>query len=105
MAGTSLYVPVLKSKKGEYLALRSLRFSCQRRITPLIEISPPVKSPEENADKSLISVELGRHVTEIGRSWRYSDAPFFLDTRLVRDPAQALRTLAVLLKNHFLVPT
>jgi hypothetical protein len=40
MFGSKHYVPILRSKMAERLALRNLLQSDRRRITPLIELTP-----------------------------------------------------------------
>jgi hypothetical protein len=105
MAETSLYVPVLKSKRGEYLSLRHLAYSSYRSITPLIDISPPVQK-RTNSKLTTLASQMHHHARGISECWRSAYMPIFVDTRLMgQDSGQALRSISVMLENHHVVPT
>lgn len=105
MAETSLYVPVLKSKGGEYQALRLLRYSCLRSITPLIDIAPPAPKRTGKSKPTPFQTQMKHHAKQIAECWRYADLPILIDTHLMPNSGEALLLLSELLKNHHLVPT
>lgn len=105
MPETSLYVPVLKSKNGEYLALRHLGYSCLRSVTPLIDISPPATPRKKGSKQTTLSAQMRHHAKQISECWRFSELPILIDTQLVPNGGEALRLLSRMLKNHHVVPT
>jgi len=75
------YVPILRWKQAEWLALRRLDQDTREHIMPLLEIPPsrfpPMKSKlEVDIRERLIDI-----VDQIGRSW--GQQPFFLDLALL----------------------
>jgi hypothetical protein len=92
MFDTNHYVPILRWKAGERVALREVRAEDRKRITPLIEI-PKKIFEENNNDRDLtdgserlfgkITVQpdpervLFKAAKAVLESWQYS--PFFLD--------------------------
>jgi len=77
------YVPVLKWKQGEYLALSKLAAPIKASITPLIEIPPIGWDFEE----SRLSKTVDDHLKKFGRRLRqkWGDRPIFVDLWLI-DP-------------------
>jgi len=92
MFNTNHYVPILRWKAGERVALREVRAEDRKRITPLIEI-PKKIFEEKNSDRDLtdgreslfekIAVQpdpeqvLFKAAKAVLEAWQYS--PFFLD--------------------------
>lgn len=76
------YVPVLKGKEGEYLALRELTDSVKDRLTPLIEIpSIPYDFINETVAKT-VDQHLARVIEKIGTCWG-ADRDLFMDLDLI----------------------
>ena len=81
--GSHHYVPVLKVKRGEKTALRSISRGAQQRITPLLEIV------ERKADKSR---SVDAHLDTAFKNLADSVRPYsriFLDTREIADDGPA----------------
>src|SRR5579864_1312251 len=82
------YVPILRWKQGEMLALRNLRDEDKTRITPMIEITPKsflaAKRGKWKDAKPEPGKVLTHHAKEILRNWGY--APFFLDLQHIEGP-------------------
>ncbi len=76
------YVPVLKWKRGERIALRNLPPDVKARLTPLIEIIPKHFEDAKRAKKRIESV-IEVKVNEIEKDWGV--LPFFLDLHLIED--------------------
>jgi hypothetical protein len=112
MAKTIRYVPILRWKQAEKLALRHLHNEDRDRITPLIEITPksfdPPKAGKNEGKRPDPRLVLEDHVKELLEDWQY--APFFLDFCLidglipliggVRHPLVYLAEIAQLYKLH-----
>ena len=108
VAETSIYVPVLKGKRGEYLALRNLLYSSRRWVTPLIDIIAPAKPRNSEAAErkpTSLTTQMRRHAKDIGECWKYAESPVFVDTQLIPNSGQALLVLCELMKNYCIVPT
>ena len=81
MFGTKHYVPILRWKMAERLALQALRLQDRAEITPLIEFTPKIfDAPREGEKKGVkpnpseVLLCEARHLLA---NWGYS--PFFLD--------------------------
>jgi len=84
------YVPILKTKEGEFWALRKLATERQNVVTPLLEIDklprPPKPKPTPPGKKSrskgpaTVDSHLSKKCAKIAEAWGTS-LPFFLDTR------------------------
>jgi hypothetical protein len=81
------YVPILRWKQAEMLALRNLRDEDKTRITPIIEITPKSFLPAKRGKWMGAQPEPGKvlthHAKEILRNWGYS--PFFLELRHIEE--------------------
>lgn len=78
------YVPALKWRQGEYMALEELRPHHKAHLTPLIDVPPiPWDFAEERPAKS-IDAHIARMPEQMVKSWG-TERPFFLDAGLV-DP-------------------
>jgi hypothetical protein len=68
MFGANHYVPILRWKRGEKIALRHLQPADKRVITPLIELVPTSFKPGQDgsADPALV---LEHEVKEIKKDW------------------------------------
>ncbi|RYE82722.1 MAG: hypothetical protein EOO65_05080, partial [Methanosarcinales archaeon] len=79
------YVPVLKWKQGEYLALRQVSARTKRRITPVIEIQDIPWDYEDGCDSKTLDEHLGTVARFINTNWGRS--PAFLDVEACRGAA------------------
>lgn len=78
------YVPILKAKQGELLALRHLSTPTKEALTPLIEMVPvPWDFNNEQPSKEL-SQHLDDKTDDIAKAWG-TEAPFFLETRWIEE--------------------
>ena len=87
MMSSMRYVPILRWKQAEKLALRHLLNEDRGRITPLIEITPKSfdapKAGKKEGKKPDPRQVLEDHAKELLENWQY--APFFLDFCLMDD--------------------
>ncbi|CAN5303655.1 beta family protein [soil metagenome] len=78
------YVPILKSKQGEFIALRELKAETKKYVTPLIEIIPI----QFDYAKSIPKKSLKNHVTDVlnnlKKIWS-EQLPIYLDTSLLNE--------------------
>lgn len=77
------YMPVLKTKQGEFLALSLLNPGIQGYVVPLIEVTNIEFDNEENTTPKTIEEHLDKITVRIAKKWGRSNA--FLDTHLVND--------------------
>lgn len=94
------YVPVLKWRQGEYLALSRLMDGDKDWVTPLLEVTPPEFDFETNTVKKTLDQQLAPFAKRLHASWgsRYA----FLDTRFLSAKdrmADATHPLSFLLKS------
>ena len=78
------YVPVLRWKQSEWLALRELTDVQRKEITPLIEIVPVKfvdKETKEIKEENCIKEEINKIVNGIKRNW--GEARAFIDVHLL----------------------
>jgi Beta protein len=75
------YMPILKTKQGEFLALSLLNPSIQGYLVPLIEVTNIEFDNEENTSPKTIEEHLIIITGRIAKKWGRSNA--FLDTHLV----------------------
>lgn len=88
MFGCMHYVPILKGKKGEFLALRDLEPGTRDKLTPLIECKPVAWDFDKDCFKETVDVCIGNTYREIELSWP-KKTPLFLDLRLL-DPSDRM---------------
>lgn len=63
------YVPILKGKQGELLALSKTQAKFTKKFTPLVEVPPiPLTYPEE-LDDPVPAKSIDKHVTDTGNSF------------------------------------
>jgi hypothetical protein len=121
MCTTRHYVPILRWKQAEKLALHRLRIDDKIKMTPLIELTPAPFLPkrreastdDDNKSKLLVVTDptpdpgsvLRRHAKEVLRFWGYS--PFFLEVRhlegtvpLINGKTHCLAFFAELARNY-----
>lgn len=81
MFGSKHYVPVLRWKRGERVALRMLTQTDKALITPLLELTPKAFAPRRTKRNELIVPDanqvLMKAADDICASW--GQAPFFVD--------------------------
>ncbi len=75
------YVPVLRWKQAERLALRELDARTRAGMTPLIEVNPRALAAEETAAPAVVDKRCSRVAAEILGDW--GDGRVFLDLGLV----------------------
>lgn len=82
------YVPILRWKRAEWVALKNLSELDKKRITPLIEIVPKdFKDNKKNIEKNPIDV-VAQKAIDIKDNW--GSEPFFMDVWLLRGGLRAL---------------
>lgn len=90
------YVPVLRWKQAERLALRELDAPTRAGMTPLIEVNPRALAAEETADPPAVDKRCSRVAAEILSDW--GDGRVFLDLRLIAPGVRAARGVHPLTK-------
>lgn len=75
------YVPILRWKKAEQLALRDLGRKEKATMTPLIEVTPRASGLKSILDPARVDQRCSKVVTEILENW--GDDTLFLDLGLV----------------------
>ena len=91
------YVPVLKWKRGERIALRYLPFDVKSRLTPLIEIVPKHFADAKSAKKLIESIVEDK-ASEIENDWGL--LPFFLDVHLVESSYRTSADVHLMIAIH-----
>ncbi len=81
------YVPILRWKQAERLALRNLDAETRAGMTPLLEITPRALAAEETADSALVDKRCSKIATEILGDW--GDRRLFLDLGLIAPGVRA----------------
>lgn len=81
MVDHSNYVPALRWKQAEWMALRYLEDDVRRAVTPILEIPASRFQPRKAEARMDVEGRLEETVEEIANSWGRS--PFFLDLRLL----------------------
>lgn len=77
MFGANHYVPILRWKRAEKIALRHLKLADKVAITPLIELIPANFKPGRDGDERDPADVLNRQAEEIRKNW--GTTPFFID--------------------------
>ena len=78
------YVPILKAKAGELLAIRDLTAATRKLFTPLFEIQLPTWDFEEKKLTKSIQDQLDRSAERIAKAWS-GEGPTFIDTILLEN--------------------
>lgn len=81
MFGFCHYVPVLRWKRAERIALRHLNSADKAFVTPLIELIPANFSPGKHGDERDPAEVMNCQAEEIRKNW--GRTPFFIDLGLV----------------------
>lgn len=81
------YVPILKWKKGERIALRHLSTDLKSRLTPLIEIAPIDWDYNEECPSKTLSKHLENIGEQLLESWG-AEPPVFIDLSLLEPSDQ-----------------
>jgi len=76
------YVPILKSKEGEFKALYELKTSTKKAITPLFEIIDIPWNYEEEEESKTIEVHLNKIAEKVSVNWGQSYI-YFVDGLLI----------------------
>lgn len=80
---TKFYLPVLKSKQGEFDALSKLKDEIKRHVVPLFDITPMEWDFATKAKPRTIEVHLQNFCKKYLKKWPSSNA--FIDTFLIHD--------------------
>ncbi len=78
---SSFYLPLLKSKAGEFKALENLNPKLKRKIIPLFEVTRMEYDHDEDAKPKTIEDHLQKFCKKVIKSW--PDNPMFIDTHMV----------------------
>ncbi len=78
---TSFYLPLLKSKAGEFKALENLNPKLKKKIVPLFDVTPMEYDHDEDAKPKTIEEHLVKFCKKIIKSWPHNS--MFLDTSMV----------------------
>ena len=92
------YVPVLRWRQGEWLALRDMRLTDKGRMTPLIELHPKDFNAAGGSSTEIDEV-LNERVHGIKKNW--GEGQFFLDAHLInpnKRTASGLRPIELVSK-------
>lgn len=81
------YVPILRWKQAERLALRELDAETRAGMTPLVEVNPRALAAEETWDPAVVDKRCSRIAAEIRADW--GDGRIFLDLGLVAPEVRA----------------
>ncbi|MCS5697253.1 beta family protein [Desulfofundulus thermocisternus] len=82
------YVPILKWKRGERVALQYLDNSIKNKLTPLIEIVPVSWNYDEDRPEKTLNEHLQEIGTQLSTSWGL-EKPLFIDLLLL-DPSERM---------------
>lgn len=93
MVDHKLYVPILRWKQAEWLALGNLRAEDKARLTPLVEITPRSVAPRIR--RPTVDQMLEKNAADIESTWGY--APIFVDLWLLNAGIRATSGLHPLL--------
>lgn len=78
---SSFYLPLLKSKAGEFKALENLNAKLKRKIIPLFEVTRMEYDHDEDAKPKTIEDHLQKFCKKVIKSW--PNNPMFIDTTMV----------------------
>jgi len=76
------YVPILKSKQGEFIALRELKSETKANILPLLEIIPVQIDYNNGSPKKALETHTADIIKNLAKSWS-PDYPIYIDTSLL----------------------
>jgi hypothetical protein len=94
MFGPDHYVPILRWKQAERIALRYLQAQDRERITPLIELTSTIFKRRRNDGKETVPPDPAQVLDHEAKKLLEAcgNRPFFLDLRYVRDMVQRTRS-------------
>jgi len=76
------YVPILKSKQGEFIALRELKTETKANILPLLEIIPIQIDYNNAVPKKTLETHTADIIKNLAKSWP-ANLPIYIDTLLL----------------------
>lgn len=79
------YLPVLKAKSGEFIALNKLNFSIKSWVYPLLEITKVEFDNEDNTKATTLEKHLQKLCDKIIKKWPYDHS--FVDAELIKNEA------------------
>lgn len=71
------YVPILRWKRGEWVALRCLTEEVRTSLTPLVEVTPKSFAPRRDGSLPTVSEALSKVAQDLASNWGWR--PVFLD--------------------------
>jgi hypothetical protein len=80
---TEFYLPMLKSKSGEFDALFRLSTKCKEKIVPLFEVTPKEFDHDSNSKPKTLQQHLITFCKKIIKKWPTNNC--FIDTNLIND--------------------
>jgi hypothetical protein len=84
-SSNTIYVPILKWKRGEFNALQDTNDIHKQIMAPILEIMPPDYNFRENIFKNNFKYKMDEASDRIVKSWR-KDLPFFIDLKFIDNP-------------------
>lgn len=84
MGPSFVYMPILKSRAGEFAALRALGFPRRSHILPMLDIVPPRWDFAKDAPDQSLDEHLAKMVPKIRRAWG-PGYPLLVDGYLLKD--------------------
>jgi hypothetical protein len=73
----SCYVPILRWKRGEWVALRHLNEDIRASIMPLVELTPKSFGPRSDGSRPTVSEALCKVASDLVANWGWR--PVFFD--------------------------
>jgi len=83
----AIYVPVLKWKQGEYLALKELKAPDKACLKPLVEVVPIPTPLDDDTPPVELDVHIAKLPKQVVANWGV-EQEFWLDVSLLQEPAQ-----------------
>lgn len=94
MFGADHYVPILKAKQAEMLALRDSKSSVKAGITPLIEMVPIPWDFEKERPSKTLTKHVQDRIESLKKAWK-GGRPLFVDMKWVEDAVDEEGTWAI----------
>jgi hypothetical protein len=83
------YVPILKSKQGEFIALRELKADTKSCIIPLVEIIPIQLDYSNAVPKKTLEAHTADIIRNLAKSW-VPTLPIYIDTLLLKGGSEGI---------------
>lgn len=89
MHGERRYVPILRWKRGEWVALRHLAEDIRASLTPLLEVTPKSFAPRSDGSSPTVSEALSKVAQDLASNWGWR--PAFIDLLHLRETLRGQR--------------